>query len=301
MFLINLPLGLVAFLVAWRLIPAGAGNSAVRRLDWLGVLLLSTGLGGLTYTAHLVSETSTGWALAVTAGAVSLLLLALATWHLLRTAHPLVELRTLRFASLRASVLEGSLFWIAVGAVPFLLPLLFQDVFGWSPVKSGAVVLFVFAGNIGIKPATTYLLNRFGYRKLLAASAAVMAASVFACALITDSTPLVLIAAIVLISGAARSVGLTGYSTIAFSDVTEEHLRHANTLSATATQTAAGLGVAAATVALRAGDLLPGNTSPATSYGIAFALITVLPLVAMVGALRLHPATGDSVRQPAKT
>ena len=43
-----------------------------------------------------------------------------------------------------------------VGAVPFLLPLLFQNVFGWSAVKSGASSCSLFVGNIGIKPATTF-------------------------------------------------------------------------------------------------------------------------------------------------
>ena len=81
-----------------------------------------------------------------------------------------MNLRTLDVASFRASVTGGSLFWIVVGAMPFLLPLLFQEVFGWSAVKSGAVVLFVFVGNIGIKPATTPLLNRFGFRPLLVVS-----------------------------------------------------------------------------------------------------------------------------------
>ena len=56
--------------------------------------------------------------------------------------------------------------------MPFLLPLMFQAQFGWSPVKSGAVTAFVFAGNVGIKPATTPLINRFGFRAVLLASTA---------------------------------------------------------------------------------------------------------------------------------
>ncbi|HEX3955476.1 MAG TPA: hypothetical protein VHZ03_02460, partial [Trebonia sp.] len=48
--------------------------------------------------------------------------------------------------------------WTAVAAVPFLLPLLFETVFGWSAIKSGVIVMFVFVGNIGIKPATAYLI-----------------------------------------------------------------------------------------------------------------------------------------------
>jgi MFS family permease len=82
----------------------------------------------------------------------------------------LFDLRTLRIATFRLAVTSGSLSFMAIGAVPFLLPLLFETVFGWSAIKSGAIVLFVFVGNIGIKPATSYLLNRFGFRTVLLAN-----------------------------------------------------------------------------------------------------------------------------------
>jgi hypothetical protein len=68
---------------------------------------------------------------------------------------PAVKLRTLEVTTFRTAIGSGSLFWMNVAAVPFLLTLVFQNVFGWSPVKSGALVLFVFVGNIAIKPATT--------------------------------------------------------------------------------------------------------------------------------------------------
>ena len=48
--------------------------------------------------------------------------------------------------------------------------------FGWSPVKSGAVVLFVFVGNVGIKPATTFLYGRFGFRSMLITATLLLAA-----------------------------------------------------------------------------------------------------------------------------
>ena len=38
-------------------------------------------------------------------------------------------------------------------AIPFLLPLLFQLGFGWSPAQAGLVVIALFVGNVGIKPA----------------------------------------------------------------------------------------------------------------------------------------------------
>ncbi|GAA5170474.1 MFS transporter [Pseudonocardia eucalypti] len=291
LFLINIPLGALAFAVAWRLVRDDRAGAAVPPLDWAGVALTCLGLGGLTYAAHLVSESVGGWPAVAATGAGSLALLGLAARHLLRTEHPLLDLRALRVATLRASVVGGSLYWIVVGAVPFLLTLMFQDAFGWSPVRSGAVVLFVFVGNIAIKPATTYLLNRFGLRALLIGSTAAMTATVAGCGFLTGATPLAVIAAVVLASGVARSVGLTGYTTIAFADIPPAHMRQANTLSATATQVATGLGVAAATVALRIGELVPGD-----AYRVAFLLLSLVTVAAMVGALRLGRTAGDAVR-----
>ncbi|MFI9204449.1 MFS transporter [Streptomyces sp. NPDC053048] len=301
MFLINLPLGAVAFVVARRLVDATPPAGAPPRLDRWGVVLTSTGLGALTWTAHLLSAPGAPWAPAAAAGALAAMLLAAAVWHLLRVDQPLVELRTLKVTTFRASVGGGSLFWIVVAAVPFLLPMLFQEAFGWSAVKSGAMVLFVFVGNIGIKPATTYLLDRFGFRPLLVAAALGVCATTAACAFLTAGTPLAVIVALAVISGAARSLGLTCYQVIAFADVPPERMRHASTLQSTTAQAAAGLGVAAATVALRAGGplggLLPGAPGPANAHGVAFCLLALVSLGALAGALRLHPTAGDAVRR----
>ena len=296
LFLINLPLGVVALATAWRLVTDGPRQSPPP-LDWAGVLFSCAGLAGLTWTAHLCSEAPTPWAETGGLAVLSALALAAATRHLLRTRYPLVNLRILAAPGLRASVTGGSLLWTVVSAVPFLLPLLFQEVFGWSAVKSGAVVLFVFVGNIGIKPATTGLLNRYGLRWLLLVGGLVLAATMVGCAFLTPSTPVALIAVLAVVSGAARSVGLTGYTVLAVSEMPPERMNDANTLSATLSQTAAGLGVAVATVALRVGGAV--STDPGTAYGIAFGVLALIALLAAADAARLHPATGDAVRRSA--
>ena len=298
LFLINVPLGALALVVAWRLIrPARAPLPPP--LDAAGVVLTGAGLAGATYTAYLLSQRTVAWTPAIGIAAASTALLGAATVHLLRTRHPLVNLRTLQVTTFRTALGSGTLFWIAVTAVPFVLTLLFQEVFGWSPVKSGAVVLFVFAGNITIKPATTPLLRRLGFRSVLVVATAGAAATMVAAAFFSAGTPLVVIAAVALLSGMGRSVGLTGYSTIAFSDTPPEQMRDANTLQATAQQLAVGLGVPVGTMALRAGrplgTLLPGAVGPGSAYTIAFLLLAVGALLATAGALRLHPDAGSAV------
>ena len=53
-------------------------------------------------------------------------------------------------------------------------------------------------------------------------------------------------------------MGLTGYTTIAFTDTPPGQMRDANTLQATAQQLSVGLGVPLAAVAVRAGRPLAG-------------------------------------------
>ncbi len=297
LFLINVPLGAIAFPAAWRLVRTTGQAAAPPPLDWAGVLLTCAGLGGLTYSAHLVSLPAPPPALTAAFSVASVGLLAAAVWHLRRTAHPLLNLRTLRVDTFRVSQVGGSLYWLVVGAAPFLLPLLFQTQFGWSPVKSGAVTAFIFVGNVGIKPATTPLINRFGFRWLLLVSTTITAVVIAALGFTTPATPLAVIAALTLVSGITRSSGLTVYSTVGYVDMPAELVRDANTLYATSTQLAAGLSVAVATVALRIGSLLPGANGR-TAFTVAFCLLAVIALVTTAEALLMRREAGDSVRRP---
>jgi MFS family permease len=296
-FLINVPLGVVAFAVAWRLITAGpATGGAPPPLDWAGVVLTCAGLGGLTYAAHLVSLPAPPAAQTAAVGAASAALLAGAVVHLRRAAHPLLNLRALSVRTFRVSQLGGTMYFFVVGAMPFLLPLMFEVQFGWSPVKSGAVTAFVFAGNVGIKPATTPLINRFGFRPLLIVSTLGTAVIVAALGFTTASTPVAVIAALALASGVTRSVGFTVYSTVGLADMVPELMRDANTLAATSMQLGAGLAIAGATVALRAGDAVTGGGQAA--YTVAFCLLALVAAGCAAGALRMDPAAGNAARRP---
>jgi len=312
LFLINVPLGIVAFFVAWRVVtnvplgsagrsdPGGAGAAAAGPppLDWAGVVLTCAGLGGLTYGAHLLSVPAPPVVLTAAFLLGSLALLFGAVRHLRRTAFPLLNLRTLNVPTFRVTQAGVIAYWFVCGATPFLMPLLFQTQFGWSPVKSGAVTAFVFVGNVGIKPATTPLINRFGFRSVLVAATLGTAVTVAALGFTSVGTPIAVIALLALISGATRSTGLTVYNTVGLADMPPELMRDANTLAATTTQLSAGLAIAIATVALRIGGVVGAGR---TAYTVAFCLLALFALGSTAGALHMDRTAGDAARrrQPA--
>lgn len=299
LFLINLPLGVAALLVAWRIIhPPPLPTPG--RLDVTGLLLTGAGLGGLTFTADLLAKSRTDWALVASIAVPAAILLAAAIVHLMRTRDPLIELRLTRIHSFRSALTGSAFHFTALNAAPFLTPLLFEEVFGWSAVKAGSVVLFIFVGNVAAKTVTTRLYSRLGFRSVLAGSTAALGLSLVMLGVVGTSTPIVVLALILLLSGAARSVGATGYSTVIFSDIPQPEMRHATALVITVQVLGASWGVAAGAIALRVGNpigrLFGAASGTHTAYTVAFVLIAGLALLATLEALRMHPGAGDALR-----
>lgn len=299
MFLINIPIGIGAFIAAWRLIDQ-SDKHATSPLDVMGVVLTCASLGGLSWGAHMIAEPSLsngsgGLMMVLSAG-----LAGIATWHLLRDDAPLLNLRTLKIDTFRAATAGFFVYALVVWSMPFILPLLFQEVFGWTPVRSGAAVLWIFAGNIAIKPATTWMLNRFGFRANMMFATAGVSLSVAAFSLLQRDTPFAAIAVTAFVSGVFRSIGFTAYNTIAFGDVEKgTEMREANALYATVQQLAGALGIVvtmlAITSGVRWGDFLPGDGT-ANAYAFAFLVLAAIALVPFVMATRTRRTAGDNLR-----
>ncbi len=297
-FFVNLPLGAVAFAVALGLIP-GDRDTRPPALDWAGLALTCVAVGSVVVLADLLAGTSVTWSPAVAVGVIAIVMCIAEVRHLRRAPHPLLEIRILRVRTFLISHRGGSVFRLTVNAVPFLLPLMFQDAFGWSPVKAGALVIFVFIGNLAIKPTTTPMLMRFGFRIVMMGAAGCAALSMLLEGMLSAQTPVVAVAVLLVFGGMARSVGFTAYNTLAFADVPPPDLHAANTMSSTVQQLAIGLGVAVGAVALRAGAPIArwSHLDPQVGpYRIAFFVIALLTLVPVVEAVRADRNSGDALR-----
>lgn len=300
-FLVNVPLGAVALVLALRMVPDLRAERRVG-LDWAGFALCGTGLAAFVYGLERVGGERVDWPVAGAGLGVGLLLCAAAVRHLLRVREPLLELGILRIPTFRATNAGGSLFRVAISAVPFLLPLMFQDAFGWTAAKSGFVVIAVFAGNIAVKPFTAPILRRYGFRTVLVGNGLVTAATFVLCGVLRASTPLPLVAGALFASGVCRSVSFTAYNTIAFADIEQERTAAANALASTVQQLTVGMGVAVGALALRVADpvvRLAGLDGAGGSYEVAFFALGLLPLAAVGESLRLAPDAGAVVTRGA--
>lgn len=302
-FFLNLPLGILAFAFALILIPET--KSTVRPpFDWIGFVLSGIGLASLMYGLELVGRPDPVWLEASAYVIAGLALLTVALFHFLRTEHPLIDLSGMKLPTFAITISGGSLFRTAIGAVPFLVPLMFQVGFGLSAFHAGMLTLAIFAGNLAMKPATTPILRRFGFKPVLVVNGILNAVFITACALFSPDTPLWFIVPVLFIGGMCRSMHFTALNTIAFADIPPQQMTGANTLFSTVFQLTMGMGIAVGAIGIRIGQTIsaPLGVSGivAIEFRLAFVLLGIIALFAVVDCLSLDRRAGDNVARKQK-
>jgi MFS family permease len=293
----------LALFFAWRLIPHEPAQKGVP-FDGVGFVLTGVACFGLMFGLDLINSPQLSWLVPLLCVAGSLALGSLAIRHAKRHAYPLMDLWAMRIKSYAVTIKGGTLFRIAIGAVPFLLPLLFQIGFGLNAFDAGLLVLAVFAGNLVMKPFTSPILYRFRFRTTLVVNGLLNAATIFACALLTPQTPTWLILALLFVSGLTRSMQFTALNTLAFSEVPQPRMSGANTLFNMAQQMGSGLGIAIGALALRLAEMLMPQQQgvvPLADFQLAFIVIGVIALVAVLDSFTLGAEAGNEIRQRKST
>lgn len=297
-FFINVPLGLIAIVLALRIIPDIYEESR-RPFDTPGFIATSVAMVSLVCAMEMMGaqQVNTGITLALLAIGVVTMIYALR--HFRRAEWPMIRLDALQVPTFRVTMYGGSLFRASISAVPFLLPLLFQVGFGMDAFHSGLLVLAVFVGNLTIKPATTPLIRGLGFKKLLLINGALNVLALLACAFLTPQTPVWVIMLVLYLGGVFRSIQFTAISTLAFADVPSPQMSYANTLFSTATQLAVGLGITLGAIGIRIGELCSEmrgiEALPGIGFRLAFVAIALVCLLGMFDTLRLVKDAGSAV------
>ncbi len=293
-FVVNVPLGAIAFVAARLLVPSGGGEKTTP-LDKVGFALIAAGMALLVL--GLDGVRGQAWPLVTAEIVAGLAVLTLAVRHLRRTDAPLLDLKVLRIHTFRVAAAGGSVYRMVITAIPFLLPLYFQLGLGWNSAQAGLAVIPLFAGNLGIKPATTALMRLFGIRTVLIGAiiggAACLASFGWVAGTLTVLLP------VLVLSGMFRSIGFTAYNSAAFADVPAPELSRSNALFAALNEIGSGLGVAVGALLTEWGPAVARAfrlaTTADTPYQFAFLALALLMVVPFVDACLLPKSAARAV------
>jgi DHA2 family multidrug resistance protein len=141
-FYINLPIGLVALLLANNLLPDSRFQQKISKVDWTGIALLALSIGALQIMLERGERLQ--W---FDSGeiqlyaAVSLGAFMAFIWHELRIEHPVVDLAILRDRQYAVGLVFSFLLGMSLFATVFYLPLYLQTLLGYNAWETGKVIL----------------------------------------------------------------------------------------------------------------------------------------------------------------
>jgi EmrB/QacA subfamily drug resistance transporter len=167
-FFVNVPVGVVAFFLSWRIVPESRDEKAHRSFDIAGAVTATGGLMALVYA--MVSAESSGWGSTKVISFFTVAAVLLCAFLVIerRTTGPLVRLSIFRVRSLATANI--SMFFAASGifAMFFFNTLYIQRVLGYRPLKAGLAFL-PFSGGIMISAGlASVLAPRVGVRLVAA-------------------------------------------------------------------------------------------------------------------------------------
>ncbi|WP_041298055.1 DHA2 family efflux MFS transporter permease subunit [Ilumatobacter coccineus] len=283
-FLVNLPIGAIALLLALLWLNEES-QPAAGRFDVAGFVLSATGVSLLIYALSTGPEK--GWLsgstlTAAAIGACSFIAMVVVE---LRVREPMLKLRLYRDRLFRSVNIASSMIYMGFFGWIFVLPLYMQTLRGFTATESGlaqapqAAAVFVVSNLLGKR-----LYRAVGPRRLMIVGSAATALFTGSSALFDLDTPIGVIAATAFMRGASIGMVFVSIQTAVYATVSNADTGRATSVFNTQRQISFATGVAlaasviAAKVSSVGGDAAPAiDRLPAYQWGFLAMGIVMLP------------------------
>jgi EmrB/QacA subfamily drug resistance transporter len=292
-FFINIPIGiLLVALTLWLI-----DDTAMPRppaFDFKGFVIVGCGLACAQLAIEsLGREIVPAWVQAALFVLATIVLLAY--WrHARSRPNPVLDLTLLRIRTFRVSVTWGSLSRVGIGAVPFLLPLLFQVGFGLDALHSGLLTFVTTVGAFLMRVGIPKIVRTLGLRLVLMGNAGILGAMLAGFALFRAETPHWIVLTYLFVFGFLRSVQFSSLGVMNYADLSLEMMSRGTSIAAVAQRLSmsAGVGIAATLLSL----LVDSRASLTTSdFAPVFVIIGLTELAAIWGFRTLSSSDGAQV------
>jgi EmrB/QacA subfamily drug resistance transporter len=175
-FLVNLPLGIVALVVLYRLLPHVSHPERVRSIDYLGATVFAAAI--VPFLLGLTNKQTGEWTDPLVGGLilVGLALGVVFVWIESRAKEPILPLELFRSRTVTGSIIATFLITFGFFGAIIFIPRWFQFVLGSSATESGYQMLPLMAGVMGSSIGSGFFVARTGRYKWMTVAAMALGA-----------------------------------------------------------------------------------------------------------------------------
>lgn len=165
-FLINVPVVLLVWPLAWKLIPRCGGDNP-RPSDIVGSVQIMIGLVGAIYALKELSKPTPDVSALLVAALIGVLFLALFVRRQQRSAHPMIDFSLFRNRLFAGGIGVALLSMVALIGIELVLSQRLQLVLGLSPLQAALFILPIPLASALAGPVAGLLLPRYGERSII--------------------------------------------------------------------------------------------------------------------------------------
>ena len=306
-FFVNVPIGVIAFVLGWRMLPR-TDSGVAGRLDVLGLALLPTGCAAIIYgISELGSGAALGSAEVILPTLAGLVLIVLFCLHALRIERPLLDIRLyLNRVFAGAAFVNFGLGAALFGAM-ILVPLYYQEVRGQSVINTGLLTGPQGIGALIAMPLASRLTQRFSGGRVALGGILLLCVSTLPFTFIGAHTSIVAISLVLVVRGLSIGMCFMPAMSAAFSAMRPEQVSDATPQITVLQRTGGAIGTAVLAVVLqRAGAHAQSPAELASAFDTAYwwalgiAALSLIPCLVLLRAenpgaqLAARDATGDA-------
>jgi hypothetical protein len=161
-------------------------------------------------------------------------------------------------------------------------------------LHSGLLTFCTSVGAFMMRAVAPFILKLFGFRQLLIGNSVVVAAMVGGLALFSTATPHWLIIGYILVLGFFRATQFIALNALAYSELPPDVLSRGTGIASVAQQLSSSFGVGLGATALQI-VIGPAGVLGTADFAPVFLIVTLPPLLAILGFLQLHAEDGAQV------
>ncbi|TVT27822.1 multidrug efflux MFS transporter [Salinicoccus cyprini] len=294
LFFIIIPIVVIDLIVAYYILK-NVTEKTNPKLDIPSIILSTFGFGGLLYGFSAAG--SSGW---LSAPVMASLLFGALTLFLFirrqnRLEQPILEFRVFKDKIFAISTALGMVVFMSMIGGAVILPILMQDMMGFSAFESGLMLLPGALVMGSMSPVTGRLFDKFGARWLAIIGLFLVTVSTFLFTMITAETTFTYLAVVNVFRMLGVAMVMMPVTTAGLNQLTPQMVPHGTAMNNTMRQIAGAVGTALlVSIMTHTGDPTAGLEGMIEGVNTAFLVAAIISLIGLLLSFALRKPTSQN-------
>jgi EmrB/QacA subfamily drug resistance transporter len=201
LFYVNIPIGIIGFLLGYRKLREVSTEDTTKKLDWVGSVIFALGLTSALLAVTFLSYGLSGLDLGLVLLAIGMVLIVLFVIRESSISFPILDLKLFRNKAFAGGSIAASLNAVTWGVVTIIIAFYLQIGLGYSPLKAGLAIIPLDVAYLIASVVFGNLSDRYGSRGLSTLGLAITGIGFLLMATFSITTQYLEIALVLFIAG----------------------------------------------------------------------------------------------------